>query len=283
MREDPSGGDSEGAAEMVFGRPSAALSPYVDRYVGYRQDRLETGKHQGLPSRSMTLIVSLAEPIRMLSMPDPRQPPAAFSGLIGGLHAGPVTVAADRFQYGVQAALTPWAAGALLGHPAGVLASGVYDLADVLGARGRELLDRVREAPDWPSRFAAFDLVLSSSADQGRTPRPEVGEAWSALVRSGGRIPVHELATRVGWSRRHLGDSFRRELGLTPKTAARVIRFERSHRALTSPARAGLAEVAAECGFADQAHLTREWRDLAGQTPSAWMAAELPFVHDARR
>lgn len=266
---------------MVVGRPQAALSPYVDRYVGYRQDRLESGKHQGLPSRSMTLIVSLADPIRMLSMPDPAQPPAAFTGLIGGLHAGPVTVAADRFQYGVQAALTPWAAGALLGHPAGVLAGGVYDIADVLGARGRELLDRVREAPDWTSRFAAFDLVLSACADQARTPRPEVREAWTELVRSGGRVSVHELATRVGWSRRHLGDRFRRDLGLTPKTAARVIRFERSHRAMTSRACSGLAEVAAECGFADQAHMTREWRDLAAQTPSAWTAAELPFAQEA--
>jgi len=63
-----------GAAEMVLGRPSAALSPYVDRYVGYRQDRLPSGTHRGLPSRSMTLIISLAEPVSVLSMPGPRGP-----------------------------------------------------------------------------------------------------------------------------------------------------------------------------------------------------------------
>ncbi|MDQ3715393.1 MAG: helix-turn-helix domain-containing protein [Actinomycetota bacterium] len=270
-----------GAVEMVLGRPSAALSPYVDRYVGYRQDRLASGTHQGLPSRSMTLVISLADPIRMLSMPDPTAAAQEFTGLIGGLHAGPVRIAADRFQFGIHVELSPWAAGVLLGHPAGVLASGVYDVADVLGGRGIELIERVRAAPDWASRFAALDRALGAPSDRVWTPAPEVAQAWTTLVRTGGRIPVDQLARRVGWSRRHMGERFRRELGLAPKAAGRVIRFQRSHRALTRPARAGLAQIAADCGYADQAHMTREWRDLAGQTPTAWMAAELPFVQDA--
>lgn len=207
--------------------------------------------------------------------------PESFTGLISGLHAGPVTIAADRFQFGIHVELTPWAAGALLGYPAGVLASGVYDVADVLGTRGSELVERTRQATDWTSRFAAIDQVLGADLDLAWTPAPEVAQAWTTLVRTGGRIPVQQLARHVGWSRRHLAERFRRELGLSPKTAARVIRFERSRTALTRPARAGLAEIAAECGYADQAHLTREWRDLAGQTPSAWIAAELPFVQAA--
>ena len=276
-------GERVGVVEMVFGRPSAALSPHVDRYIGYRQGRLTSGTHQGLPSRSMTLIISLAEPVTVLSMPDPTAAPQAFPGLISGLHAGPITIAADRIQHGIHVELTPWAAGALLGHPAGVLASGIYDITDVLGARGDELLDRVRGAADWASRFAAIDRVLGAHSDRAWTPRPEVAQAWTALVRTGGRIPVHQLARHVGWSRRHLGERFRAELGLSPKTAGRVIRFDRAHTALTRPTRSGLAQIAVECGYADQAHLTRDWREFAGQTPSAWMAAEFPFVQDADR
>lgn len=273
--------DRIGAVEMVLGRPSAALAPYVERYIGYRRDPLAGGTHQGLPSRCMTLILSLAEPVRILSMPEPTALPQAFSGLISGLHAGPVTIAADRLQYGIHVELTPWAAGALLGHPAGALASGIYDIQDVLRGRGGHLVDRVREAPDWAARFAVLDDVLRTRADRGWAPQPEVSEAWRALLRTGGRIPVERLARHVGWSRRHLGERFRREIGLSPKTAARVIRFDRSHTALTRSAPVGLAEIAAACGYADQAHLTREWRALAGRTPTAWMAAEFPFVQDA--
>jgi len=67
---------------------------------------------------------------------------------------------------------------------------------------------------------------------------------------------------------------------MSPKAAAMVLRFERSRRLLERSARPGLAEVAAACGYDDQAHLSRDWRALAGCTPTAWMAAELPSVQD---
>lgn len=88
------------------------------------------------------------------------------------------------------------------------------------------------------------------------------------------------LAQEVGGSRRHLGERFRREFGLTPKVAGRVMRFESTRRLLGTPGRPGLADVAARCGYADQAHLTREWRELAGCTPSTWLTEELPSIQD---
>ena len=101
---------------------------------------------------------------------------------------------------------------------------------------------------------------------------PEIGRAWDLLMRTGGTARVEELAADVGWSRRHLGARFRAETGLGTKTAARLIRFEHALDLLRSPARPGLAEVAAVCGYADQPHLARDFRDLAGITATEWMA-----------
>jgi AraC-like DNA-binding protein len=80
---------------------------------------------------------------------------------------------------------------------------------------------------------------------------------------------VRDLAAEVGWSTRHLEQEFGATIGLSPKTAARLRRFERSVPlvAMGQP----LALVAARCGYADQAHMTREWRRLAGTTPGQWM------------
>jgi transcriptional regulator GlxA family with amidase domain len=89
------------------------------------------------------------------------------------------------------------------------------------------------------------------------------------------------LAGEVGWSRRHLTDRFTAEYGLGPKAMARVLRFERARWMIVRAAFPSLAAVAAECGYADQAHMTREWQALAGASPTAWLAAEqLPFVQD---
>ena len=89
------------------------------------------------------------------------------------------------------------------------------------------------------------------------------------------------LAGEVGWSRRHLTERFSAEYGVGPKAMARVLRFERARWMLVQPDRPSLATVAATCGYADQAHMTRDWRALAEATPGAWLRdEELPFVVD---
>ena len=89
-----------------------------------------------------------------------------------------------------------------------------------------------------------------------------------------------DVAGQVGWSRRHLAHRFTDEFGLSPKLAARVVRFERATTLLRSPGRPALAEVAAACGYYDQPHLNRDFVELAGCPPGEWLAAELPSVQD---
>ena len=71
---------------------------------------------------------------------------------------------------------------------------------------------------------------------------------------------------------------FAAEYGLTPKVMGRVMRFERANRMLRGETRPTLTEVAAACGYTDQAHFNRDWRALCGATPTEWIATELPFV-----
>jgi AraC-like DNA-binding protein len=203
---------------------------------------------------------------------------------VGGLHAAPVTIAYERSQRGVQLDLTPFGARALFGLPAGELASTVVALDALLGRRAGEWLDRLRSADTWAARFAVLDDVLLAALVDAPAPAPELVQAWDRLTASGGGIEVNALAREVGWSRRHLTQQFQRELGLSPKVVGRVVRFDRARRLLTRPARpgapGGIAAVAATCGYYDQAHLTRDFRDLAGMSPTAWLAEQLPSVQD---
>ncbi len=184
----------------------------------------------------------------------------------------------DR-QTGLQLRLTWRGARALLGVPAGELAGDTVDLAALLGRRTGALLDRLAAAPDWAQRFDLLDAELQALAADGRAERgvrPEVGYAWDRLYRNGGNLRIGELAAEVGWSRRHLASRFQAETGLTPKAAARVIRFERACDRLRGPDRPALAAVAADAGYVDQAHLARDFRDLAGSTATAWLRECLP-------
>jgi transcriptional regulator GlxA family with amidase domain len=111
----------------------------------------------------------------------------------------------------------------------------------------------------------------------------ELRVAWRVLVRSGGAASVAEVARSVGWSRQHLTRRFGEELGMRPKLAARVLRFERASRLLRAGSGAAtIAEVAAACGYFDQSHLDRDFTELAGCAPTVWLAGEVPSVQDER-
>lgn len=264
----------------AVGCPAPPLRPFVGRYTGYWLDGFGPGTHQGLPSGSLTMVLSLGPTVDLTVMPDPTQAPASYDALVGGLHAAPVTIAYECSQRGVQLDLTPFGARALFGLPAGELASTVVPLDTLLGRRADEWLDRLRSATTWAERFAVLDRVLLDALVDAPSPPPGVVRAWDQIMAAGGGVEVSALARDVGWSRRHLAQQFQRELGLSPKVVGRVVRFDRARRLLTARNRPGLATVAATCGYYDQAHLTRDFRELAGMTPTAWLAEQLPSVQD---
>jgi AraC-like DNA-binding protein len=250
------------------------LRPYVAGYTGYRQTNGTPGQHRGLPSPYLTMIVALDDPLMMVAHPDPADPGGDFWTLIGGLHTRPALIGHPGRQAGVQIALRPLGARALFGLPAGELSHRDVPGDALLGPLAAELHERVHAATGWAQRFAAIDRVLCRRLRPDAVVRPEVTWAWAALGRSQGRVRIGDLAAAVGLSARHLDTVVRRETGLGPKAAARVFRFDRAKRLLYAEPRLTLAEAAARCGYFDQSHLAREFRELAGCPPSTWLAEE---------
>lgn len=263
--------------EAVVARPRGVLSELVVEHHGYRQRNVAPARHLGLPSPFLTVIFTLDEPLHLAQHVDPRRAPGTYEAMVGGLHESPAVIEHDGAQSGIQLRVSPLAARSLLGCPAGELAGYDGPAEDVLGPAVGELLDRLRSAAAWPARFAVLDDVLGRLARPDREVPPEVLHAWELLRRSGGRLPVRDVARATGWSERHLSQRFATELGLRPKTAARVIRFHRARERLQHNVRAGradLAGVAAATGYFDQAHLVRDWRRFTGLAPSDWIAHE---------
>ena len=274
-------------------------------YTGYRQRGVPPARHRGLPSPFLTLIFTLDEPLVLLAHPDPRQPPGDYRALLGGLHSSPALITHDGAQSGIQVALRPLGARVLLGLPAGELAELDVPAEAVLGGLCAQFRELALAAPGWPERFAILDDILLRRAVPAMADDkagPEVRFAWGQLLRTGGTARISDLAAETGWSGRHLTGRFRAEIGLTPKAAARVIRFDRAkHLLLAHAAQAAhaahaaqaahaahaahaadgqyrLADLAAACGYFDQAHLAREFRALAGCPPSQWITEEFRNV-----
>jgi AraC-like DNA-binding protein len=223
------------------------------------------------------LILSLGDPIEVAKMPNSAQRPSAFTALVSGLQDAPAIVRRGTDAFGLHVWVKPLGLRAILGVASAELSSLVVNLSDLWGNRAADLMDALLAASTWQQRFDALDRAFVAKLRPFST-RPEVVWAWRRLEQAHGSVPIEVLADGTGYSRRHFRDGFREATGVTPKSAARVFRFERACRLLAERRR--LADVAIDCGYYDQAHLTREWKALAGCSPRAWMAHELPFIQD---
>ena len=152
----------------------------------------------------------------------------------------------------------------------------------MLGHDAALLEERLFGAADWESRLELVERFLTARLAEAPPARPDVAWAWRRLEETDGRLRVESLAGELRCSRKHLVAQFREHVGPAPKTAARILRFNHLLRLLERGPRPGWAELAAQCGYYDQAHLSREVRRLAGCTPRR-LAGEAPvtFAQDA--
>ncbi|MCX5126369.1 helix-turn-helix domain-containing protein [Streptomyces sp. NBC_00193] len=268
-------------ATVIGARPAPALRQYVDSYICFDLRGLPAGVHCGPPSRALTAVISLSDPLEIAAGVDDGSPVTRFGSVAGGLMRRSVAIHHDGRQHGVQVSLTPLGARAVYGMPAAELAHQLVPLEALLGALGVELVDRLRAATGCAARFAALDelllraVVRGAGGDRVRRVRPEVAEAWRRLIAARGCVQVGAVAAELGWSRRYLTERFRGEMGLSPKTFARVLRFEHAHDLAGVQDPLPWADVATLSGYADQAHLVRDWREFTGRSPAAWRRSEV--------
>ncbi|MFI7610759.1 helix-turn-helix domain-containing protein [Nonomuraea terrae] len=242
---------------MVEAAPSAALRPYVTRLCAFREHYAAPVTRSEAAMPGAVLVLAFGAPMEAGG-----RPVTAFTGGLGDRFI--VTRTAGPIE-GVEAVLTPFGARRLYGVPMRHLTNLVVPVSDLLGPWAGLLVERLAGTPSWRERLALTDRLLRERIAAGPPLRPEVPWAWARLLESGGRVSVSSLAGELGWSHRHLVARFHDQVGLPPKTAARVIRFARARRLLGSGV--AIAEAAAACGFYDQAHMNREFRVLGDMTP----------------
>lgn len=268
--------------EWVTRPPGGALAGFIERYVGYRLSGHPAGTHRGLPSRFMTFIVAIGDEIDVIAQTDPRHAPRRYRCVVSGLQVAPALIADPGRQEGIAIELTPLGARAVFAMPASELWNTSLELDDVVGPVGVELWERLQSTCGWDARFAVCDAVLGRLVGDG-VVEATLTRAWRGVVASGGTVTVADLSRRIGWTRQHLTRRFADEFGLSPKRAARVVRFDRARRMLQAgPSVASIAQVAKACGYFDQAHLTRDFVALAGCPPGSLLAEEVPSFQDTR-
>ncbi len=256
------------------GVPHPRVRPFVSGYTGFRWTGLTPATHVGLPSGTLTFIVSFDEPLDVAMAADDSDR-RTYWGMLAGLHDKPALVRHHGSQHGVQLDVTPRGAAALFGVSAGALGSTIAHLDSVVPSFADELIERLSLASTWRARWSILDHVFLRVMSVEQEMPVQLEQAWRLMRSSGGTVEINDVSAQIGWSRRHFSERFRDNFGLSPKVMARVLRFERAQKMVRLPTAPSLASVAAACGYADQAHMTREWNEFAGSSPTVWIEDEL--------
>ena len=253
--------------------PSPVLRPFVRALWSLEGDDAAPAADRIFPDGCMELVVHLGTPFAAWDDDDREVvQPSAF--LVGQLTRA-LRVRPSRRAAVVGVRFHPGGARPFLRLPQHELYGRLPALADVSPALAREA-DRMHDARDLEAAVAAIERHLAAMAVSFDRPDPRVAACVSAIAVSAGAVPVDDLARRCGLGARQLERLFRDAVGLPPKTLARLARFQAALRACEDGRPLAAAGLAA--GYADQAHFTREFRRVAGLTPSAFVAERAPLA-----
>lgn len=240
----------------------------VASMVGYRETGTGLSGSVEMAPLVVPLVISFAQPFEIAfgraAGRDDR-----FCSFTSGLHPGFVSINSQGGAECIQIDFTPLGAYRFFGLPMRAIASRMVLLDDLGAPELPALRQRLGEERDWERRFDLAEAFVAARMARGPAPDAAVARAWGLLLSSGGAVRVGDLARRMDWSRKHLNQRFQEQIGLGPKAVARMARFNRALGLSRAAASVDWADVAAACGYADQAHLAREFRAFAGAPPTA--------------
>lgn len=248
-------------------QPHARLAPLLHgSYVGWVDDTRQPVTHRELPFPGLPLIITLGAPFRLA---DTRRKDdgVRVGSFVAGLDDWFTESHSPAGTCALQVNLTPIGARQLLGLPLEELTRRVVSLHDFLGPEGVRLEEEIAAASSWDDRFDRLEAWLLRRLGRHRAPAPELAWLWGELACSSGTAAIGSLGETLGWNRQRMVTECRRELGMTPKLLARIVRFHAMTRRLRSGPSRSWSALAAECGYHDQSHLTRDVREFAGCTP----------------
>jgi AraC-like DNA-binding protein len=260
----------------VTHKPAAPLSAFVEA-LWWLSDAPPHREERIVPSGTQELVINLAEnafTIRAAASPLIHR----FSGaMVSGAYRSYFVIDTRAHACLLGAHFKPGCAGPLLGVPPGGLADRHVDLDALWGPFAQCLRERLCAATTLDARFRLLETALVERLRQPFRRHPAVQLAVRRL--SEGANGVGQLAVELGLSRRRLIEVFSAEVGMTPKTFARVQRFQRA----LNEARGKLphfSEIARQAGYCDQSHLIRDFVAFSGFSPLELLGGAGPELKD---
>ncbi len=270
--------------EFALHFPKAPLDRHVESLTFYAGFDPQHDREKLIPDGAIQIIVDLTDTPKKLYAGETTELAVEFSrSWISGMQQRWIVIEAQKMASMMVIRFRPGGAYAFTRHDATVFTNAVHPLEAVLNGRAGSLRDRILAARDVASKFAAAEAWLIEQCAGELTLNEPATHLASLLGRPGMR--VRDAVDTTGLSERQVRNLFDRWIGLSPKSWARIARFQRvlsatgavpvedpsfNAPALPPP---DWASLAVETGYVDQSHLHHDFVAFAGMTPGAYASA----------
>ncbi len=264
-----------GRWNMIEASPAPDLADVVDCYWEGWGD-IPPLREKILPRQNVELMFNLRGRHRILALDGRETDDTHNGGWLSGMQRRWMLIETFEGSHFVAARLKPWGAWRLLREPMRAVSGRVPETDELWGRAGDDLLERLHAAPNPFARFDLLELQLRRRLDLRTRQRGDLVEATRRIRRSLGRQRIATLCRDLGTSRTTLARHFQEQVGLTPKTYARVIRIEALMGQLAAQGPEAWAALAEDYGYHDQAHLVHDFREFCGATPEEYLRRAAP-------
>ncbi len=261
--------------------PCVQLQGYVLELQAYQERGGPRLVRRELPKGFLPLIIVLGPGFELADASAPGGWRALKHSFLAGLHRAPAEVASYGESLCLQVDFTPLGARRFFRCELEALSDRVLDLETVAAAFASRLEGQLFDCASWEERLDLLESVLIRRIHGSPNCDPRLARAYYALAQHDGALSISGLAADLEVSRKHLNALFKRELGMSPKLFARTLRFAKAVERLSAREQRplSLAALAADCGYADQSHFTRDFKTFAGETPRSLYSRLLPDRH----
>ncbi len=259
--------------------PGPALRPYIERYWMLEFD------HPGLPAPMIKVlpyghpefVFHYGDPFRLYDNLKKTVPHAELRALVGGQRKKHVYLQPTGKTGFFAVRFRPAGLFRLMGGPMNELTEQSLSLEEVYGALVHSLIDAIWNATDFENRVDIAEHFFGQQLLRREDKVVYAHHAARYVRENGGQVTVAELCRKLGIGERQVEREFKEKIGITPKYFIRISRLDNAFKMLRQHPSLGWAELAYECGYADQAHFINEFRSLGGESPTQHFARYAEF------
>lgn len=256
--------------QYTIRQPPPRLRGLLCPYISHSQNLSQPVRLLQAPNPNIYIVIGLGEACSLKSQVISE----TLQSFLVDVKTFPLVTEHSGKQCFILIPLPPWSGYQMFGGRLLDFTEQVIPLNDIWGRTVDFLMEQLNEQSSWSERFSTLDHFLMEKFAQAQYEvRPEIYWAWQQLEAKGGRLSIRKTAKEIGWSDRHFSKCFQQHIGVTPKLAARHIRFYATLKRLRMTDEDSLSKIAIASGYSDQSHFTRESQSFSGCSPKTYRNA----------